>query len=231
MKAKLWRWTVCALAVMAITATAMAEDRDPARWRGELSTTSQVWEFLNPQQPGEIITPDRPAHNGQPFLPSTQIVWFPGAAPQQEWLQEDMPIQGTDIGIGVLPLSGWIDVVVDNHDPKPENQKWLWVQLTWRPQVDGAQPGFDNFNPPLPAGTAVQVEQSTPLDPTGNPLGWVHTTYSWELDWNPPDEMFRIFGDINVDELVIDTWCIPEPATMSLLAVAGLAVIGRKRRG
>jgi len=228
MKSKLWRWSLCALALMAITATAMAEDLDPPWWRGKISTTSQVWEFMTPQQPGQDVRPDGPAPGGQPFLASTHIIWDPGDAPRQRWLETDMPID--DIGVGVLPLSGWIDVVVDNHDPKPENEKWLWVQLTWRPQyLDGAQPGFDNFNPPLPAGMGVKIEQSTPLDPGGT-SGWMHTTYSWKLDLNPPDEAFRIFGDINVDELVIDTWCIPEPATMSLLALAGLALIGRKRR-
>ena len=64
--------------------------------------------------------------------------------------------------------------------------------------------------------------------------GWYETTFKWEIRPNPPDEFFVIGGNILVDELVIDTWCIPEPTTLSLLG-GGLVLLvtwhKRARRG
>ena len=59
--------------------------------------------------------------------------------------------------------------------------------------------------------------------------GWYETTFKWEIRPNPPDEFFMIGGNILVDELVIDTWCIPEPTTLSLLG-GGLVLLVTWRR-
>jgi hypothetical protein len=59
--------------------------------------------------------------------------------------------------------------------------------------------------------------------------GWTETTYTWRIEPNPPDEFFTIGGTINVDELVIDTWCIPEPAALSLLALGSMVLLRRRR--
>jgi hypothetical protein len=124
--------------------------------------------------------------------------------------------------LGVLPLSGCLHVIVDNHDPwKPE--KWIRLQLTWRPQDPGEYPIICDLDP-LPIDPPVIIEEVIIGD------GWVETTYDWYLDWNPPDESFNIMGTINVDEVVIDTWCIPEPATMSLLALGAAGLLIRRRR-
>jgi hypothetical protein len=40
-------------------------------------------------------------------------------------------------------------------------------------------------------------------------------------------EVFLIEGDIEVDEIVIDTWCILEPATLALLLLGGFALLRR----
>jgi hypothetical protein len=45
---------------------------------------------------------------------------------------------------------------------------------------------------------------------------------------NPPSEYIKIRGGINADELVVDTWCVPEPATIGLLCL-GTAML-RKRK-
>jgi len=223
----------CGLAVAGMTLPAAAEDLQPPWWRGELSTTSQVWEFSDPTTPpGVAIPPDGPAPGGNDPLDSTQLIWEPGPTPWDHWLEQDQPYEyepGEWVGLGVIPLSGWIDVIVDNHDPKPENEKWIWVQVTWRPQDEGEEPIFEGLEP-APVDPPVIVEEIwLGVGQDGDPLAWRETTYFWKLDWNPPDESFTISGTINIDELVIDTWCVPEPATLALVAIGAVALLRRKR--
>jgi hypothetical protein len=59
---------------------------------------------------------------------------------------------------------------------------------------------------------------------------WTTTVWKWRVEPNPTDEMFRIRGDILVDQLVIDTICAPEPGTMFLLGLAALGTLIRRRR-
>ena len=208
-----------------VSATSFADDLNPPPWRGQWSTTVQYWEFYTPE-PGPLV-PDGPgpliddpvgAPYEQPgYLPSTEVIVQPG--PGMGWIEFD-PNSGRE---GIWPLSGIIDVVVDNHDPNPENEKWIWVQVTWRPQDAGEVPIFENLDPP-PVGDILPIEE-IPCDNE-----WVHSTYFWKLDWNPPDERFTIGGTIDVDELVIDTWCIPEPTILAMFVLGLPLVLKRSRK-
>lgn len=213
------RRTMLTLAVMAGVAvgfitTALADDLHPAPWRGQFSTTSQFWEFMQ-NTPGVPILPDGSPVGGNPWLPSTHVV----VDPLGPWMPQD-PLSGR---LGIWPLSGRMFVTVDNHNP-PNDVKLVWVQLTWQNQ-DGqipTGPVFGDFNP---LGTPLHVVEELPL-----PFGWFHTTYAWEIYPNPPDEFFVISGNINVDELVIDTWCIPEPTGLVLACLGGGLLLVLRRR-
>ena len=204
---------ICLLAVAALAVPAAGEDLNPPPWRGEWSTTTQVWEFLTPD-PNPV--PD-PIPGAQPPLDGTYLTVTPLAG--ASWLEYD---QGRE---GVWPLSGEIFVHVENHLP-PNEVKMVWIQLTWRPQ-DLADPlgvpGLTGFNPDI-AGDPLPMEDMSFAD------GWIHTTAYFEIRPNPDWEEFIIFGNINVDELVIDTWCIPEPATMMLLGGLAIPMLLRRRR-
>ena len=48
------------------------------------------------------------------------------------------------------------------------------------------------------------------------------------IEPNPAFEIVRIDGAVMVDEIVIDTICIPEPASLALLGLGGLALMRRR---
>ena len=202
---------------------ASADDIQPPWWRGEWSTTSQVWEFLT-NETGDWTTypvsgglrPDGPAVGGNDPLPSTML-WID---PLSDWIQDD-PLSGR---LGIWPLSGIIDVIVDNHEP-PNEFKWVWVQLTWRPQSTGEEPEIYNLDPAPPPGWEPKIVLQEDLGG-----GWYETTYEWRLYPNPAYEWFTIGGNIDVDQLVVDTWCIPEPGVLAIAGVAVLVLWRRRKR-
>ena len=201
---------------------ASADDIQAPWWRGLWSTTSQVWDF-GTDETGDWaghpdwggLAPDGPALGGNDPLPSTML-WI---EPIDDWIPDD-PTTGR---IGIWPLSGIIDVVVDNHEP-PNEFKWVWVQLTWRPQLVGAEPLIYDLDPAAAPGWEPRIVGTVDLG--GD---WYETTYEWRLYPNPPDEWFTIGGDIDVDQLIVDTWCIPEPGIMAIVGVSLLALWRRKR--
>lgn len=179
------------------------------------SATYQGWEFYTPEP---MPMPD---FGNNPFGFSPAEVhplgqWMP------EWEVYNTPDHS--FGYGVWPLSGEI-VIPINNVPKENEQKLIWIQLTWMPADN------DPVIPPFPMVEEIEWNGGQGQIVSEIPFAqWMHTTYEIVLPFNPPHEIIRIWGDIWVDEVVIDTLCTPEPATMGLLAAGGvLALIRRKR--
>ena len=60
---------------------------------------------------------------------------------------------------------------------------------------------------------------------------WTTDTFKILLQPNPPSEVFGYLMESHcVDELVVDTWCHPEPATVALLGFGAASVLVRRRR-
>jgi hypothetical protein len=208
------------LAVLAVSicnftvGLAFAEDLNPAPFRGQDGTTYARWEFLTPDaQP----IPDEQVN---PYGTAAMQIW-PGVG------QEYWPVWGGRDG--VWPLSGTAEIGIDNR-PEQLPYKDIWVQLTWTEQVPDVVPlVWETIS-----GIEAELVDDILLNPTGEapPADgfWHHSTYLIHIEPNPDFEIIRIDGAIMVDELVIDTICIPEPCSIALLAMGGMALLRRKHK-
>lgn len=196
---------LCVAVLLGAGSSARAMDVIPPPWRGDPGSTMQQWEFsvfdLTPA-PDVVRNP-----YGDPLLWANTHGWIPQLDCRQ----------------GIWPLSGEIDVYIPNAPYAPE--KLIWIQLTWK--------AGNEVNPYLPDEPMVGV---TPFDKiiisrtdTLVDCGWTHSIFVIDMWPNPIGEWITIKGDILVDELVIDTIC-PEPATIALLGLGGLALHGIRRK-
>ena len=199
------------LVVGLMVVPAVADDLNPPPWRGLDGTSYARWEFGtdDPYAP-----PENDWYN--PYgMPEIEV------QPLTDWYDE------YDGRLGVWALSGEIWVDIWNY-PEPLPHKFIWVQLTWAPMEFEPNP-FPNVEEIFTTGGPYYGTLQDEFDVGPDPFEWYHSTYLIELWPNPDFETVHIWGDIYVDEVVIDTWCIPEPASLSLLALGSLVVLRRKR--
>jgi hypothetical protein len=201
--------------VMAVLIPATAVNAGPS-WRGDPNTTVEQWSFGDS---GTSPSPDTGFPPNPYGTPQTWIVnnavWNPG------------PI---DSHIGVWQLgTGEIDIYIPNN-PVAQFQKDIWVELVWK----GINLTFRPEQPMLgiyPDGGYTQLN-STREDTSES--GWTSSVFKISVWPNPPSEWITISGDIYVDQVVIDTRCIPEPipepATFGLLIGGAFMAIRRGRK-
>ncbi len=214
--------------LLAVSATAL--DVNPPNWRGEPGTSWVRYEFIEDlTQGGTVSGPFSPVYDdsylpyGEPSIdvtPGTGAGWF---AETEGWNPEGVE------GDGWWNLSGEIQLFMYN-DPRTNPHKEIWIQLTWSPQSPSNRPYIsvqDDRGVWTPETSNALVEETLYSDPINNDV--IYSVFHVDLPYNPQFETIKIRGGINVDELVVDTFCTPEPASITLLGLAGALVL-RKRK-
>lgn len=202
---------LCVVGVVALgVSAAWADDTTPPPWtRGDPGTTYQKWEFgtsdLTPSPEVDYINPLGPA-----------VLEVTGSTPFTVWLASD------DGREGVWKYEDYVQIDILNFNEE-NPYKEIWLQLTYA--ADGGS-GLDSLITTSPTSTMELIEKTQV-----STLYW-HATWSLIIEPNPQSETIYIQPrdcTMYLDELVIDTICVPEPLTICLFGLGGLALLRRRR--
>jgi len=195
-----------AMACMALTVgSAVANDIYPPPWtRGGPGTATAEWEFntgANPAQPDGPLTDL--TRCGNSTLTQIGIVGSGVNWSTGQWS---------------FPNGGELQITMDNViDTEP--QKDVWLQVTYT----GPTPPHLAAITPYPGGSAVGISDG------GTPGQYLT---HWQIQPNPAwEQLFVIVQPgTTINEVVLDTISAPEPATLSLFALAGVGLVARRIR-
>ena len=215
---KLWLTVImaCLLAGMvSAQSTGLETDVLPPSWRGDANTTLQGWSFSTNNNPADLDYLMNPygSPTAQVFTPDTM---FPK---QTYWLSDH---EGHD-GVWRLYGDNYMLLTIPNN-PDENLFKEIWLQMTWsaselnRPPLFQTDPGYASIN----------LIQSAAVDAT-----YYHSVYKIIIEPNPTSEMIAIQPrdcTLYIDEIVVDTRCVPEPTSVALISVGGIVGLFIRRR-
>ncbi|MCY2931973.1 MAG: PEP-CTERM sorting domain-containing protein, partial [Planctomycetota bacterium] len=197
-----------------------ADDFAAPTSRGQPLSVMADWDFRQPPEDWSNILPD------------TFQSWGDGVNPLlTDWVSHaevDDPAQWTwDAGDGdgqVSPTLNQPFTIKLANFLDTKSTKLVSIHITYSGGLWPGVPevkGYDN-----PPGGAHLNEGAAEF------LGPNYLDYSVRIVGNPAFEVIKIDvpSGICVDRIVVDTISCPEPATLSLLALGGLAVLRRRRK-
>ena len=227
------RYLTVAMVLCLLAGVALADDMFPPDWRGQPGTMTAGWGYWGTEGlgPGDVRL-------GEAELIQANPGGFTSVAPA--WAYFNSRVYVHDLMFerqSVLEIldNGVLAFRLENY-PDDNLEKKVLVQITFRPGF-GAPMSFDvgtyPTDPGLPPWSFSTTVGASVIDTIIHPDGWQTNSYGFTIDYNPNYEGLSInFTEYEafVDQVVIDTWCVPEPATLSLLALGGLALIRRRRK-
>ena len=209
-------------ALVVFSAVAQAEDLFPPVWRtdpkGLAPTTYQRWEFTTGDNPA---APDEFANSfGDPDATTYNVsISFPR---ETYWMATDIASGRQGVWRINSESDSFISLQIPNN-PDENAEKWIWLQVTYSDGI-GHQPVLQTEPPSM----SIDLVESRPLAD-----GYYHDTFLIVIQPNPVEEVIEIYPrycNIYIDEIVVDTICIPEPATLALLAAGGVLSVLRRRK-
>lgn len=206
-----------------VSATTAAHDVVQPDWRRLEGTTYQEWRFdtgANPAIP-EVI--DNPYGGTSPGASALITVGSMGTG----W-QNQLGGMGTQTGYWDLGGGGGQIVLDIDNRPLTLDYKEIWVQVTY----------FSDITQPpavaVPRATYLGGQTGLSVEDTGMGGGWFVDQSIWRIEPNPSHEQIiltsnQMWGSV-IDQIVVDTICIPEPATIGLLFLGGLMILTKRQQ-
>jgi hypothetical protein len=224
---------MCAvLWALAVVSPALAGDIFPPPWPrdpNDPKKTFQCWTFPTPMI-GGLPDPgwyNQHQHQGRgpsgprpiPGPTGTGPVWVPDFAGRA--------------GVWCIPDGAMLEFDIPNWYMPPPFQKELWIQIKYfeiLPIVDVLYPSVMGGTFPDLSRTAGLPIIDVPIGPTG---GWRQGVWHVVLPFCPDFEVLKLTAppmtEVYIDQVCIDTWCVPAPGAAALLAL-GLIGASRRRR-
>jgi hypothetical protein len=202
---------------LVVAPPAVAEPPVPGWLRDSEGATFQEWTFDD----GNFMPSPVESTFHNPYADQTNPVLL-NVDTLHRWFNDVDQMQG------VWALSGEMDIVIPNN-PQPNPCKQIQLYLVWKPEKETELP--INPSPFLPDTPLVAVTPFEEMMVSLNDViedGWHYSTYDITIWPNPDKEWFTVKGNILVDYVAIDTICVPEPATIIILAFGMLAAIRRR---